>query len=663
MSKLLWYFNRIRSMDGSEVLWRVRSLSRDLLDLVRLPLKLYPHLTRTSYHAYRTMQPGFSCTPVDKARWTSSQTVAASNWEHRLFDKAEKLLVNRLDYFDLDDHFHGDPINWHRDHSANIDAPQSLSPLIDYRDFKTVGDCKLVWEPNRHHQLVVLARAFKATGEFKFARKIAQLLDSWHGANPFGFGMNWRSPLEIGIRLINWIFAIDMIRAADVFSQYSWNNTLEMIYLSCWDIQRKFSQGSSANNHLIGEAAGVYIAMSYFPDLNNASTWREHSKQILEREILLQSYDDGCTREHAFGYQVFVLQFFSLCAIVGNKTGDEFSSAFLQRLHQMYRFMSEISQDTGTAPNSGDKDDGYVLDLGELPDQLPQLLSVGRLLFDDTTLGDQQPSETAYWLFGQSGRTDKPGKQPLSSTAFDQSGYYLLRSNRGTSPASRISVLVDCAELGFGAIAAHGHADCLSFVLNIDDRCVVVDSGTYDYFSHPEWRSYFRQTRAHNTVEIDGLCQSVSLGPFLWGQRANPRVINWHDDSAKSTLTAEHDGYSKLADPVIHRREITLEKASCELTIVDRFAANSSHEAKLHFHIHPDCKVSSAPANTAKIECGDATLLISPSDGVLSLQRATEGEHLGWISEGYHSMRPSTCIVIDALIDGPTELTTHFRLE
>ena len=56
---------------------------------------------------------------------------------------------------------------------------------------------------------------------------------------------------------------------------------------------------------------------------------------------------------------------------------------------------------------------------------------------------------------------------------------------------------------------------------------VLVDPGTYDYFTHPEWRRYFRSTQAHNTVEVDGLDQSQQLGLFLWGaraQRALPRV-------------------------------------------------------------------------------------------------------------------------------------------
>jgi hypothetical protein len=73
-------------------------------------------------------------------------------------------------------------------------------------------------------------------------------------------------------------------------------------------VSGKFSQGSSANNHLVGEAAGVYIAASYFSMLKDASTWRQKSKTVLENEIQVQTFSDGCSKEHGFSYQFFVFQ-------------------------------------------------------------------------------------------------------------------------------------------------------------------------------------------------------------------------------------------------------------------------------------------------------------------------------------------------------------------
>ena len=204
-----------------------------------------------------------------------------------------------MSYFDLQEKHLGDPIDWQKDHSTEISGPLRQSIFIDYRDFEHVGDCKLVWEPNRRHQLVVLARAWKITGQIKYAEKIVTLMTDWIRANPFGYGMNWKSPLEIGIRLINWVWAIDLTKSCKHFDTQSWSDTLDAIYLSIWEIQRKYSRGISANNHLIGEAAAVFISTSYFSFLPNAGSWRAEAKQLLENEILVQTYSDGCTREHA----------------------------------------------------------------------------------------------------------------------------------------------------------------------------------------------------------------------------------------------------------------------------------------------------------------------------------------------------------------------------
>jgi len=112
--------------------------------------------------------------------------------------------------------------------------------------------------------------------------------------------------------LINWVWAFDLIRDSGVVTPEFRSRMFHSVYLHLWEITGNYSYGSSANNHLIGEAAGVFIATSYFQGLQSAEKWREGSYKILEREIIEQTYSDGCTREQALGYHLFVLQFFFL---------------------------------------------------------------------------------------------------------------------------------------------------------------------------------------------------------------------------------------------------------------------------------------------------------------------------------------------------------------
>jgi len=642
-------------MDGPEVAWRVKSLLRDQVDSVRIAVTLIPTLKPEQIVSKANFEPGFKCSPVTFNDWQNPLSDTHRAWRDRLVKKANQILENRLTYFDLYAVHHGDPINWHRDFSAGVDAPIIQSTYIDYRDVSKFGDCKLVWEPNRHHQLVVLARAYVATNERKYALKVAELLRSWIDCNPFGYGMNWKSPLELGVRLINWVWAIDLIWSSEVFDDELWSDILQTVYRAMWDCERKFSQGSSANNHVIGEAAGVYVAACYFRQLPGANKWRKSSQDVLEREIILQTFPDGCTREHAFGYQFFVIQFFQLCLRAAETSRNQFSKEYCSRLHHMFSFLNEISADTGRPPNMGDSDNGYVLDLGELPRNTSELLSVGAHQFNDHALMSSGQSETVFWLFGgvRQPATGLEGSRP--SVLFTHSGYAILRS-------SRVSAFVDCADLGYGPIAAHGHADCLSLCLNVDGYPVLIDSGTYDYFTYPDWRTYFRETKAHNTAEIDGISQSQSLGPFMWGQRAKASLLEWTDDDSSAYLVAQHDGYQRLKDPVNHRRAVRLDKNANVITVTDIFESKQAHSAALYFHFDPSCQLQYIDDQSLEIICPFGTLQVTTQRGKMRRLVSKNSLGPGWVSGGYHEKKPTLCIVNRFQVSGTTRNTCTFSI-
>src|SRR4029453_10619991 len=135
------------------------------------------------------------------------------------------------------------------------------------------------------HHLVVLGRAYRATGEARYAEALVEQLQSWIDQCPFGRGMNWRSPLELAIRLINWVWAVDLVLESGLVAGAFRSSLRRALYLHLWLITRSYSRGSSANNHRIGEAAGVFVATSYFPDLDESGRWRRESQRILEEEI------------------------------------------------------------------------------------------------------------------------------------------------------------------------------------------------------------------------------------------------------------------------------------------------------------------------------------------------------------------------------------------
>lgn len=655
MQTLGWYFNRLRSMDAAEIAWRVKGLAGAWTDVLRVSTGIVPRLDTGRWNQAGEFRPGFSCTAgLDEHDFDGGWP---AEWRAALLRDAEMICGDRLSFFDLEDQFLGAPIDWQRDHAAGRSGPLRHCTFVDYRDFGTFGDCKLVWEPNRHHQLVVLARAWVVTGDERYARKAVDLMHHWIESNPFDKGMNWKSPLELGIRLVNWVWAIDLLRGSRALGESDWHRIVETVYRLIRDTQRKFSRGSSANNHLIGEVAGVFIATSYFDDLPNAARYHDRSRSILEEEILAQSFGDGCTREHAFGYQYFVLQFFALCAIAADRAGRPLSAAFLERLRQMLRFYAEVCADTGTPPNLGDADSGYVLDLGDRPPDARGILSVGAALFGEDALDRSATvSESCCWLFGtRPGRRDVQ-RPALASQAFRESGYFLLRAPAaGRGEAADIRVIFDCAELGYGAIAAHGHADCLGFELSVDGRPVLVDAGTYDYFTWPDWRRYFRSTRAHNALTVDDECQSVPSGPFMWKSRARQKLVEWRDDETQSCITGEHDGYRRLPDPVTHRRRLSLDKADGSIDIVDELECAAEHRIRRYFHVAPGCTVAAVDGSRIRIATEEFELTVRHDSATAEIVAGGEDGPLGWVSFGYHQRAAGHTLVLTDSINPSRE--------
>ena len=118
---------------------------------------------------------------------------------------AERVLAGKLHASSIStDCELGDPPQWNRDPLTRRVAGARRASAIDYRDEREVGNIKYLWEPNRHLHLPLLAQAHALTGDPRYALGIQAQIDSWIEQCPEGWGPNWVSPLELGIRLINW---------------------------------------------------------------------------------------------------------------------------------------------------------------------------------------------------------------------------------------------------------------------------------------------------------------------------------------------------------------------------------------------------------------------------------------------------------------------------
>jgi len=96
--------------------------------------------------------------------------------------------------------------DWHLDVASGCHWPTDYVERIDrwmWSDRKP-GDYRPLWELNRHQYFVILGKAYWLTGDESYAETCAEHLVSWTRDNPCPFGVNWYSPLEIGLRLVAW---------------------------------------------------------------------------------------------------------------------------------------------------------------------------------------------------------------------------------------------------------------------------------------------------------------------------------------------------------------------------------------------------------------------------------------------------------------------------
>ncbi|MBN1491423.1 MAG: alginate lyase family protein [Phycisphaerae bacterium] len=657
-------------MSPPEVWWRLGNKFQEVADRCAAPLRRRPiRLDRIAGRNGQRMlhdAGALGASLPEERQWDSRLEAAKAT----LLERAERLRHNRLTLFDLDSVDLGAEVNWNFEWKAGKATPVGFSGAIDYRDYRVTGDCKFVWEPNRHQQLVTLGRAYRATGDDAYAKAVVRQLESWMRQCPFGTGMNWRSPLELAIRLINWVWALELIRPSGHLTSAMWARILPMAYRHLWDVSRKYSRYSSANNHLIGEAAGVFIGSTYFAGLCEAAGWRDSSFEILVHEIEEQTGPDGGHRELAMGYHLFVLEFFLLAGLAGRRAGHDFPQAYWDRLEKMFEYVAAFAEGGDTLPMTADCDDGYVLDLGQGPARARGLLAIGAVLFDreDFRSLAADTAEPVYWLFGSAGLdaferlADATASDALTSHALPDAGYFVLQSGRRNSD-DRISVTFDCGPFGFRSIAAHAHADALSFTLRAFGVDVLVDPGTYDYFTYPAWRDYFRSTRAHNTVMVDDQEQAEMLGPFQWGRGAIGRCVRWEPSRDGGLVCGEHDGYMRLPDPVVHRRTITLTGDCREVIIKDEVDATGDHAVAMYLHFGERCQVHEAGDHEYLVRCERGNLLLRVDSGLaVRLYTGSEDPILGWVSRGYHRKEVSTTLVGRCAAHGACRWTTRISV-
>jgi hypothetical protein len=672
-SRLGWYLQRAARMSPSEVAWRTRDQALHKVWSARQVKRWQDSgappgladdrgLTGTLPAQARDLVPS----PARLELLAAADRLMNGEWE--------VLGVHRADLVAPD--WFSDPVTGKR-------APADQYAFgINHRSESVTGNIKQVWEISRLHHLTLLSAAWFISRDDRYADRVADQLRSWWQSNPFLTGVHWTSGIEVGIRLISLVWIRRLLDGWPPVSDLFERNDLALAQIR-WHQQYLAafrSRGSSANNHVIAEAAGQLAASCAFGWFAESGKWRQDAARLLEHELIANTFSSGVNRELASEYQYFVAELVLVAAIEAETAGHPLSEQAWQRLAATVDSGVAMLDETGRPPRQGDGDEGRVLlldapaghgvssllalaaaTIGSLnwwPPVAPDVRSsiAGSILGSPLQAAPRgfegvaplQPAPRGFEGVAplQPAPREVPGRPAQRPWRFDGAGMTILRTAEDDTP--EIWCRCDGGPHGFLSIAAHAHADALSVEVRYGGVDVLADPGTYCYHGEPAWRSYFRSTIAHNTVEIAGESQSKEGGPFLWVRHADARELDVKDVGDAVEWTAEHAGYASLRPPAKHRRCVRLDRAARGIDIVDEIDGGP-HEIRLAYHFGPQVEVelsqhSATLSWPAALAPGSARIDL-PASLEWAVHKGEEDQILGWYSEGLGRRVPAFALV------------------
>ena len=447
----------------------------------------------------------------------------------------------------------GKEIEWRRDPLSNY-----VWPLDYHRDLKLIrgdgSDVRVLWELNRLGHFLPLAGAYAATRDERYSAEFFAQLRNWAEQNPYGRGPNWSCAMEVALRAMNLLAAFEVFRHSPQLNATSLQFFLQLLQQHGRYIERNLEFSFiTTSNHYLSDVVGLVWLGLLLPELHDAEEWRDYGFGVMLREMDKQVLADGADFEASTGYHRFVTELFLYSFLLCRANNVEIEKRYWSRLEQMLGYIRAYVRPDGFAPLIGDTDSGQVLPLVR-----------------------RRADDHAYVLEILKSETEQVGSQ-----AFPDAGIYIMRHDD-------LYLCFNASGVGINGRGSHGHNDVLSIEVSAGGRAYIVDPGTYVYSADLAKRHEFRSTAYHSTVQIDGLEQNTIRvdTPFVIGNEAKPRVLEWKTSDDFDKVVAEHYGYT-----IVHRRAVTFDKRERLWLIDDEFFGEGEHVYEARFHFAPGLNV------------------------------------------------------------------------
>ncbi len=409
----------------------------------------------------------------------------------------------------------------------------------DISDWACMDESKL-WRYNLHYFDYLLDDGASESLKDK-------LIDDWIEISHTLREDAWE-PYPISLRLVNWV---------KYFIAYK-NNSIPETWLYSLYQQAHILYNSIEYhilaNHYLKNGKGLLFAGAYLQG-KSVKKWLNKGEKILIEELSEQLLEDGGHYEKSPMYHSILLEDYLDVINLIDSNALTFDSNNLLLLREKVSLALDFLG-------------SIIMPDGEIP------------LFNDSAF-KIAPNPEALFNYSNSVIGYEKPSVPMGASieSLDGSGYYTIRDKQDMC-------VIDCGSISPDYQPGHTHCDLLSYELAIEGCRLIVNSGLYDY-EKSEDRLYCRSTRAHNTVEIDGLEQSEIWGSFRVARRADilTALSEKHQDGV-CVFTGSYAPYWSGKKSIVHSR--VLKYVNKCWTISDEVSGEGEHSVNNFIHIHPD---------------------------------------------------------------------------
>ncbi len=584
-----------------------------------------------------------------------------------ILEKAEAICAGTRRLNGQDVTFLGEDLDWHLDWETRDHFPVKF-----YRDIPTLSsprraDLKRVWENNRHQFLTTLGQAYFLTRRQRYSECATRLLDSWIQANPPYQGVNWKEGLEVGLRLLSWVWTLQLLQDAPGLRGLACRRLLTCLSLQRDYLERHLSLYSSPNTHLLGEALALFVVGLMFPELGNSDRTVARAMRILETELKKQVEEDGSHREKSSYYHCYALDMYLLATVLGKQRGIQFSPSWEKRIQKMAEFLLAILRPDGSLARFGDDDGGRTLRLNHEDYYHPRpLLALAAVMFErgDFKFAAGELPEEVWWILGSEGARqylELPTRKPAHGVVhFPNAELSVLRTGWSSD-----ALWLSCQSQPIDRwTPGHSHAALLSFELFADEKPLIVDPGTYTYQTGSLWREHFRSMQAHNLVQINHMECLVPAGPFGWKIPQGLEAIPAATPLPNRLRLGYRAAYANRCG-MQHIRTIVVESPRV-VSIRDTLEGTGRHWVVFWLHFAPGSRVRMKGNSTFTVLV-HGTILNLVLQGFASFRwRVWEGSENpmgGWVSPRFGCKVPAAALCIEESINFPSERKMELMIE